>query len=56
MRPTFPYARGDEPGAEYDEQGTDNFIFEFDLAARDTSAAQEQALNTNADVLSYSMV
>lgn len=56
MRPTFPYARGDEFGQEYEEEGTDNLIFEFDLKASDTNGTQEQALNSNPDVISYSML
>jgi hypothetical protein len=56
MRPTFPYAPGDEPGMEYDEEGTGNFIFEFDLAATDTNAAQEQMLNEDKDVVYYTML
>ena len=56
QRPTFPYAKRDESGAEYDEDGTGNFIFEFDLYAQDVNSAQAQALDTNEDVLSYSML
>jgi hypothetical protein len=56
QRPTFPYSHGDEQGQEYDEDGTGNFIFEFDLKDADTNAAQEQALNSNPDVLNYTML
>ena len=56
QRPTFPYARGDEPGQEYDEEGTGNFIFEFDLIKSDMTAAQAQALNSDPDVLSFTML
>ena len=56
MRPTFPYARGDEQGREYEEDGGDSLFFEFDLVASEPNATQQQALDTNPDVLSWQML
>lgn len=56
MRPTFPYASGDEQGQEYEEDGGDNMFFEFDLKACDVNATQAQALNSDPNVISYQML
>jgi hypothetical protein len=56
MRPTFPYARGDEQGQAYEEDGGENLFFEFDLKASDVNATQAQALDSNPDVVSYQML
>ena len=56
MRPTFPYARGDEQGTEYEEDGGDNLFFEFLLKSTDVNAAQAQALDTDPNVISYQML
>jgi hypothetical protein len=56
MRPAFPYARGDEQGKEYEEDGGDSLFFEFDLVSPDVNSTQAQALDSNSDVISYQML
>ena len=56
MRPTFPYAMGDEQGQEYDEDGGDSLFFEFDLVSKDVNSTQALALDSNSDVISYQML
>lgn len=53
----FPFGEGQYEDGGSDEDGTDNYIIHVNLGeVDDTTVAQEQHLNTNTDVIGYSIV
>ena len=53
----FPYMDGQFEDGEQESEDNDNIFIFVNLAGRtDTTAAQEQHLNTNPDVIGYSIV